>query len=693
MKSVVRRRYWMLLSISLVSLSLLGGCDRADEVGEPAPQGSGAAIGEWGIETEYLSQNVKPGDDFFTFVNEGWLQSAEFPPGVPRIDSFIEAALNAEKKVGKIINQALTAPKNSNQQLIAALYKSYMDVKTLDALGVSPLQPKINAVLVTTTHDDIVLLMQQVGFTAVVDFGVEIDTRNPSRYILALGQGGLGLPSREYYIADDAPYPAHRSAYATYMKDLFTMAGLQAQVAHIPEIISLETSLAKVHWSNAQMRDPVRMTHYMTLGELHAYAPGINWLAMVNELGAELGSEDTVVTYTDSALKASAALFAKTPLEVMQAYLAFHLLDSYAELLSARWQDRHFEFHGRQLQGLAEQRSQKEQAIALLNDSLGEIVGQEYVREYFPPEYRDTLMTYIGYLKEAFKERIRGLRWMDESTRAEALVKLSNLKAEIGYPSRWHDYSSLDLKDKDLIGNINQIQQWKLQDSIAKLKEPVRDWEWGNNPQEINAYYSPPENKIVFLAAILQPPFYDPNADFAVNFGAILGVIGHETSHGFDDQGSQYDESGRLRNWWTDASRQVFNQRGDALAAQYDQYEPIAGAHINGRLTLGENIADLGGVSVAYHAMQKYINENYPEGAPVIDGFTAEQRFFLAWAQMWRSKRTEDFARELLLRDPHSPGRFRANGTVRNLDAWYKAFDVGPEHSLYLPPDQRITTW
>ncbi len=476
------------------------------------------------------------------------------------------------------------------------------------------------------------------------------------------------------------------------MHDLFSMAGCDDQVSHIPAIIELETALAKAHWSNADMRDPVRMTHYMTVAELASYAPGIDWLAMLNHLGANHSPDSTVVAYTDSALKASAALFRDTPLDVIKAYMAIHLLDNTATLMGAKWQDRHFAFHGGQLKGLTEQRSREEQAIALLNNHLGEVVGQEYVRRYFPPEYRDTLMTYITYLKEAFADRIETIGWMDDATRAEALKKLAMLNAEIGYPSQWHDYSSLALKSEDLVGNIEQIKQWALNDAVAKLSEPVRDWEWSYAPQVINAFYSAAQNEIVFLAAILQPPFFDPNADFAVNFGAILAVIGHETSHGFDDQGSQYDGTGRLRNWWTDESRTEFNKRGDALAAQYDSYEPIPGAHVNGRLTLGENIADLGGVSVAYHALQKYIKDRYPEGAPVIDGFSAEQRFFLAWAQMWRGKRTEDFARELLLRDPHSPSRFRAN-TVRNLDAWYQAFDVGPGDALYLPKEERITTW
>lgn len=698
MDRVIECKSTKYLSALLVLLPALSGCvhqttQESATKSAQAAKTQKAELGDWGVQTEYLSTTVKPGDDFFTYVNEGWLEQAKFPPGVPRIDSFIELALQAEADIHKIVDEAIAKPANQNQQFIAALYNSYMDIDTLDALGIQPIQPKLNAIFNAKSRGDIALMMQQPDFTAVVDMGVNIDTREPTRYILAVGQGGLGLPSREYYLKTEAPYPAHREAYAAYMKDLFTMAGLTDQVAQIPALLEFETALAKALWSNAEMRDPVRMTRYMTMAELADYAPGIDWLAMLNQLGAKLTQGTTVVAYTDSALKNTATLFQKTPLAVIKAYMAFHLLDNTAELLGSQWQGKHFAFHGEQLQGLKEQRSREQNAIAMLNSALGEVVGQEYVSRHFPPEYRATLMTYIGYLKAAFADRIQHIDWMDDTTRAAALKKLSMLNAEIGYPSQWHDYSSLTLKSDDLIGDIEQIKQWAMNDAFNKLQGPVRDWEWGKSPQEINASYTPAQNEIVFLAAILQPPFFDPNADFAVNFGAILGVIGHETSHAFDDQGSQYDGTGRLRNWWTKQSREAFNQRGNRLATQYNSYEPVPGAHVNGRLTLGENIADLGGISVAYQALQKYIKDNYPGGAPVIDDFTAEQRFFLAWAQMWRGKRTEAFARELLLRDPHSPSRYRANGTVRNLDAWYDAFNIGPDAALYLPKEERITTW
>ena len=683
------------LALTVLSLS---GCGKQEGEGSVATTTAPVAaqqaeLGDWGVQTQYLSSTVKPGDDFFAYVNEGWLNTADFPPGVPRIDSFIELSLKAEADIREIIADATANPQSHNQAMIAALYASYMDVDKLDALGIQPIETKLAAIFAADNHQALTGLMQQPGYTGLVDLGVNIDTRDPSRYILVLHQGGLGLPSREYYLMDAAPYPGHREAYVAYMADVFTLAGRDDLVSQAPAILELETTLAKAHWSNADTRDPVRMAHYMTLSALVDYAPGLDWLGMLNSMGAGLSSDTTIVANTDTALKETAVLFEQTSVAVLQAYMAFHLLDDAAEMMGREWQERHFAFHGARLQGLKAQRSRDENAITLLNGVLGEVVGQEYVARHFPPEYRQTLMTYIGYLREAFGERIESLGWMDDATRSEALKKLSMLNAEIGYPSRWHDYSALDLKADDLLGNIEQVQRWAMHDALAKLDEPVRDWEWGNNPQEINAYYSPAENKVVFLAAILQPPFFDPAADFAVNFGAILGVIGHETSHGFDDQGSQYDGTGRLRDWWTEASRKEFTQRADRLAGQYDRYEPLPGAHVNGRLTLGENIADLGGVSVAYHALQKYMHDHYPDGAPEIDGFTAEQRFFLAWAQMWRGKRTDDYARELLLRDPHSPSRYRANGTVRNMDAWYDAFEVGPKAALYLPKEERITTW
>ncbi|MFP6846263.1 MAG: M13 family metallopeptidase [Thalassolituus sp.] len=677
--------------IGAISVGLTG-CEKESAETTTAIE-SKAELGHWGVETKYISSTVKPGDDFFTYVNEGWLESAEFPPGVPRIDSFVELTLKAESDIREIIADASANAETSNQSMIAAMYASYMDVERLNELGISPLQGRLSDIIKAQDHDALVRLMQRPGYTGVVGMGVVIDTRDPSRYIMALQQGGLALPSREYYLTEGEPYSQHRAAYKQYISDLFSMADLNDWLEQVPAIIKFETALAEAHWSNAEMRDPVRMSHYMTMAELGNYAPGIDWLEMTDVLEAGLTADTTVLAGTDSALKKTAAIYRDTPLEVIKAYMVFHLLNGSADLLGEEWKNRKFAFYGTRLQGLKEQRSREKDAINLLNASLGEVVGKEYVAKHFPPQYREVLMTYISYLRDAFRERLTALEWMDEATRKEAIKKLSMLHAEIGYPTRWHDYSALRLKADDLIGNIQQIEQWVTTDAVKKLNEPVRDWEWGADPQEINAYYSASRNEIVFLAAILQPPFFDPAADFAVNFGAILGVIGHETSHGFDDQGSQYDGTGLLRNWWSEASRKEFNKRGDQLVAQFDSYEPIPGAHVNGRLTLGENIADLGGVSVAYHALQKYIADHYPDGAPELDGFTAEQRFFLAWAQMWRGKRTEDYARELLLRDPHSPSRYRANGTVRNLDAWYEAFNVGPEADLFLPKDQRITTW
>ncbi|UXD88713.1 M13 family metallopeptidase [Thalassolituus hydrocarboniclasticus] len=662
------------------------------------PQLSGkAALGSWGVQTANISSDIKPGDDFYGYVNEGWLKTAEFPAGIPRMDSFVELALKAETDIREIVADATEKPENSNQQQIAALYTSYTDLDTLEKQGLQPVKDKLAAIAAATQRGELAALMQQPGYNAIADLNVQIDTRDPSRYILALRQGGLGMPAREYYLLDEAPYPAHRQAYADYISDLFKMANMPEMQALVADIVQFEHALADAQWSNSEMRNPVRMTRYMSLAELAEYAPGIDWLAMLNSLmvapNEPLHKDVIVVVNTDSALQKIANIFQTTDFNVLQAYMSFHVLDNYADYLAKPWRDRHFAFYGKQLQGLAEQRSLEQNAIALLNGYLGEVVGQEYVKRHFPAEYRQSLMVYVNYLKNAFRERLQAPGWMDDATRKQALEKLSMLKTEIGYPTRWHDYSALELKKDDLIGNIDRLYGWLMNDTLAKLHEPVREWEWSYSPQQVNAYYSPPQNEIVFLAAILQPPFFDPNADFAVNFGAILTVIGHETSHGFDDQGSQYDGTGRLRNWWSEASAKEFKKRGDQLVAQYETFEPVPGAHINGRLTLGENIADLGGISVAYHALQNYIRDHYPDGAPVLDGFSAEQRFFLSWAQMWRSKRTEDYQRQLLLNDPHSPGRFRANGTVRNLDAWYQAFDVGPDAALYLPPDQRITTW
>ncbi|HSH27256.1 MAG TPA: M13 family metallopeptidase, partial [Wenzhouxiangella sp.] len=373
---------------------------------------------------------------------------------------------------------------------------------------------------------------------------------------------------------------------------------------------------------------------------------------------------------------------------------AFHWINNHAPLLSSEYQQAHFELYDQRLDGVEEQRERKKRGINFVSSRLGELVGQVYVERHFPPDYREQMMELVEYLRRAFAERLDTLAWMDDETRKEAHRKLEAFLPKIGYPEKWRDYSDVTIDAHDLIGNSHRISQWSWRDQLAKLDEPVREWEWGMTPQTVNAYYSSTRNEIVFPAAILQAPFFDPNADSAVNFGAIGGVIGHEMGHGFDDQGSKSDADGVLRNWWTDNSRQQFEQRTGKLVEQYNGFEPIEGMHINGELTLGENIGDLGGLSIAHHAYKMYLDDHSDGKAPVLDGFTGDQRFFMAWAQVWRNLwASEESLRNRLINDPHSPAEYRVNGIVRNLDTWYEAFDIGPDAELYLAPEDRVSIW
>jgi endothelin-converting enzyme/putative endopeptidase len=431
------------------------------------------------------------------------------------------------------------------------------------------------------------------------------------------------------------------------------------------------------------------MYHLMTVDELTRYAPGFAWKPFLDAKG--FGAQSELIVETDTAVAKLASLFADTPVETWRSYLAFHTIDSLAEYLSPDWQQAHFDFYSGRLQGIKQRRPLKDRAIGHVSDYLGEPLGHAYVDRYFPPEYRTQMERLVANLRAAFRNRLEKNDWMDEPTRKEALAKLDGITSHIGYPDRWRDYSALRLDPTDLVGNAKAIAAFEDADSLAALKETRRDWQWSYSPQTVNAGYAPDLNSITFPAAILQPPFFDPNADPAVNYGAIGAVIGHELGHAFDDQGSQSDADGLLRNWWSDASRREFDKRVKVLVDQFDAYVPVEGMHVNGALTLGENIGDLGGVTVAYDAY--HLSLRPAVDGPVIDGLTGDQRFFMAWAQVWRELSTSDAIRQQILSDPHSPGEFRANGALRNVDAWYSAFGVKEGDAFYLPEGKRAKIW
>jgi endothelin-converting enzyme/putative endopeptidase len=673
-----------------LSLCLIGAAAAA--LADPQ-KNAGPLLGEWGLETQYFSESVAPGDDFFTYVNEGWIKQAKFPPGMPKMDSFTEVFLRTEGQIQDIMDDLLVNAKagDAKGQQLANLYKSYMDTSRIEALGITPLKADLADILAIARADEVARWMAKPQQDSVIGTGVDLDQKAPEHYVLYLGQSGLGLPGREFYLNDEAPFPETRKAYVSYIESLFSKAGIDRADERANDILSFETAIAQRHWTPAQNRDRLKNYNPMTRKELIAFAPGFAWQEFLDE--SKLGDQDKFIVRSDSAIKETAALMADTPLDTLRSYLAFHFINNQAPYLSQSYRDASFDFFQRTLQGIEEQRPRELSALNYVSSNLGEVLGQIYVERYFPPENKAMMEQYIHFIREAFRQRIAASNWMDAATKKEAFAKLDGFVAKIGYPDQWQDFSSVEIKPDDLLGNNRRIQEWYNDDALAKLTQPRRHWEWMLDPQIVNAYYSASRNEIVFPAAILQPPFFDPNADPAANFAAIGAVIGHEMGHGFDDQGSRSDGDGVIRDWWTDESRKHFEEQAQGLVEQYSVYEPITGTNINGQLTLGENIGDLGGLSIAFHAYQNFLKDSHDGAAPIIDGLTGEQRFFMAWAQLWRTIQTEDSLRNRLLTAPHSPGEYRVNGVIRNMDAWYEAFDVTPEHELFLPPEQRISIW
>ncbi|WP_181883698.1 M13 family metallopeptidase [Sphingorhabdus pulchriflava] len=650
-------------------------------------------IGEWGVDTEGMSKTVRPGDDFYRYVNERWLNTAKIPTGMSSNDSFVEVFLSTERRVADIITEAREgndAP-GSPEQLIADFHRSYSDMAKRNAVGLVPIASTLGTISGLKTREDLARAMALRTVGGLFGNGVTSDSNDPARQIAVVGADGMTMPSRDYYLNEGEPYARYREALKAYMADTFLRAGFPDAEARALRIFALETEVAKRQWSPLEMRDVVRMNNVMTPEELKAYAPGFPWDVYLAEAG--YSNEKRLKVITDTATRDVAKLFAETPIDDIRSYMIFRLLDFWSPYLSERWVQAHFDFHKTTLQGTAQRRTADLEAVAAVNEVLSEEIGRIYVAEYFGSADRAKVAEMVDYLRSTYRERIEKLEWMDEPTRNEALSKLEKISSFIGFPDKWHDRSSVRIAPDDLVGNVNRLIEWEHADSLKRLAEGTRKWEFAYPPQEINAGYSSARNSITFPAGILQPPFFDPKADPAVNFGSIAAVIGHEIGHGFDDQGSRSDGDGKLRDWWTAASRAEFEKRTAGLVDQFNQYEPLPGLKINGKQNLGENIGDLGGLSVAYAAYRKFVAEKQGGKAPKIGQFTGDQRFFLAWAQVWRELVVDAEQRRRILSDPHSPGEFRANGIVRNIDAWYDAFGVKPSDKLYLPPEQRVRIW
>ncbi|HET9429462.1 MAG TPA: M13 family metallopeptidase [Allosphingosinicella sp.] len=678
---------------AFLSAILLAGA--APIVAQPAQQQQAAAgvaakakYGPWGVDLGGRDLAVKPGDNFFQFASGTWLRNTEIPADRSAWSLWTELSEEIELQLRAIVTEA-AASSDPAQRRVGDFYAAWMDDSAIEARGTAPLLPYLERINAVSNRSELVSLFATPGYMAPVGLGILPNFTDPTRYVAAAGQGGLGMPNRDYYLREGAEYDRYRSAYRDFIVNVHRLAGLENGEAKADAIIALERRIAEVHWAPERLRNPQAIYNPMNRTQLNELAPQFDWVNYLERRG--LGSVDTVIATAPSAIAGIGQLIEHVPLDTWKDYMTFHFIRSYAQHLPRAFDEAQFNFYGRTLGGQQQQRERWKRAIGLLNGNLGEAVGQIYVERHFPAESRRQMDDLVGNLRAAFAERLQSLEWMDDETRREALVKLEAFEPRIGHPVRWIDYSNFRVDRSDPLGNAVRSAefQWGLQ--LARLPNPVDRALWGMNAQTINASYNGLLNQITFPAGILQPPFFDPNADPAVNYGAIGGVIGHEIGHGFDDQGRRFDGSGRLRDWWSAASGERFQERAQRLGGQYASYAPLPGLNVNPQLTMGENIGDLGGLEMAYAAYRRHVAQHGEP--PVIDGLTGDQRFFLSWAQVWRSKEREDLIRQGILTDPHSPDQFRVNGVVRNMDAWYRAFNVQPGDALYLPPEQRVRIW
>jgi putative endopeptidase len=597
----------------------------------------------------------------------------------------------AEQHVRDILTDLAANPASfgASGKQIGDLYASWMDQAAIDARGTTSLQPYLAKIAAVQDTAALQTLFASVGYASPVELGQLPNPSDPTRYVAAASQGGLGMGGRDYYLLEGAKYDGFRKAYRDYVIQMQTLAGIPDAATKADAIIALETAMAKEQWSPERQRNLMEMFKPMDRAGMKALAPQFDWDLMLKTAG--LDSIPTVIMATSTALTANGKLLDSVPLQTWKDWVAFRFVSDHAQFLPKAFDDASFAFYGKTLRDQPTQRDRWKRGVALVNGALGEAVGQIYVARYFPPESEAKMGELIGDLRGALGERLTANSWMDAKTKAAALAKLDKFDPRIGHPAKYIDYASLKIDRGDLLGNAMRSGDFQHQLDLDRLTKPVDRSLWDMTPQTVNAYYNPLSNQITFPAAILQPPFFDPKADAAVNYGAIGAVIGHEIGHGFDDQGSLFDGTGKISNWWTPESKKAFTARTAVLGKQYDGYEPIPGTHIKGSLTMGENIGDLGGVEMAYAAYQRYQAKHGK--APVIGGLTGDQRFFLAWAQVWQEKDREGALRQQLLTNAHSPAFFRVNGVVRNVDAWYTAFNVKPGDKLYLAPADRVHIW
>lgn len=674
----------------LVAGLVLSGCSSATPQETAKPK-----FGPWGVDLSDMDTSVRPGDDFYDYVLGGWTKSVQFRPDrlCAGIDLDIQDELDAA--ITEVVESAAAenAPKGDISQQIGDLYASFMDQQGLDERGVEPVRPFLDAI--DAANDRAAMTAVMLSFNemkaSVQDpfpVGLTIDPNDPTRYIPALMQGGLSLGERDYYLKQDPESVQLREEFVEHVAKMLTLAGYPDGREQAERMLALETELARVQWTQEQTRDRNATNNIMPRAEVEKLGVGAPLGAMFDALGYpkdvdfQVGMPD-VVTKT-------AQLFATQPVESWKSYQRYQVLSAYGGQLSTPVADEMFDFYRRKVAGQEERSPRDQRGVALVDSSLGDAVGERYVAGHFTQETKDEAMVLVGNLRKAYEARIAGADWMSDETKREAQDKLAAMVAKVGYPDKWQSYESIDIVPDDLFANIRSMESWGAQETLDRLGKPVDRTEWGMTPQTNNAYYAVPFNEFVFPAAILQAPYFDPAADAAANYGAIGATMGHEMSHGFDDQGRKTDAHGVMRDWWAPADAERYEQEADDLIAQFNGYEVEPGASVNGELTVGENIADLAGLRVAYDAYHLSLGG---EEAPVIDGLTGDQRFFLAYAGSWKSACRPETERLMVESDTHSPPEFRVNGIVRNMDEWYDAFDVQEGDALYLPPEERVRVW
>ncbi|MFC3068253.1 M13 family metallopeptidase [Phenylobacterium soli] len=678
--------------------ALLAACPALAETAAPAAATAGPAtdltkaprLGTWGYDLSSRDLAVSPGDDFFQYANGAYLKTLQIPADRTRYGSFDVLNELSQNRMRAVVDKAAADKAATGERAkVGALYRSFLDEQKVEALGAKPMAADLARVKAAKSKSDIARMMgaSMAGFGgSIFSAGMAEDAKDPDHYAVYLGQAGLGMPDRDYYLQPS--FAPQKAKYEQYVAKMLTLAHWPKPAENAKAIVAFETEIAKASWTRAERRDDVKMYNATPVAELPKLAPGFDWSAFLT--GARLTKVNQVVVGEKTAFPKIAELYAKTPLETLKAWEAFTLADQAAPYLTKAFDEAHFDFHNKTLAGQQAEQPRWKRGVSLVDTQIGEALGKVYVADYFPPESKAKMLALVGDIRTAMKARIEKLDWMSPQTKEKALEKLATLRVKIGYPDKWRDYSGLVIKDGDLYGNVQRAAAFDWNFRVGRLGGPVDKAEWGMTPPTINAYYNPTGNEIVFPAAILQPPFFDPDGDPAINYGGIGGVIGHELTHGFDDEGRRYDAKGRLTDWWTPEDAKRFEAEAAKLGKEYSAFEVLPGAKINGDLTMGENIADLGGLLLAldaYHASLK------GQPAPVIDGLTGEQRVFLGWAQVWRGKMREDRLRQQLVSDPHSPNQARVDVPIRNIDAFYEAFGVKPGEKMYVAPADRVRIW